>query len=645
MKHLIIGTAGHVDHGKTALVKALTGVDTDRLKEEKERGISIELGFTYLDLPGKPKVGIVDVPGHERFIKNMLAGAGGFDLVLFVIAADEGVMPQTREHLDIIQLLQVKKGIVVLTKIDMVEEDWLELVKEEVREFLQGTIFENAPMIAVSAITGAGIDQLLLLLARVLEETQPKAAVGAPRMPVDRVFSVTGFGTVVTGTMVAGEMRVGDAVVLQPRGLSTRVRSLQSHGEKVDAVGAGQRVAANLAGLEVEQIRRGSVVAGPGDLVPTNRLDARLLLLKNAPRSLKNRAPVRFYLGSGEILGRVRLLDRDELPPGAMALVQLELEEKTVAQKGDRFVLRSYSPMQTIGGGTVIDPAPGRKHKRFHEQTLLALETREKGSPGEILEQYLRNRNMPGLPELAEIALKTAMSVLDLQKTVFDLDGQGKVKIIAGDGKTFVLLMSAYHQMAGDLQQDLAAYHGEFPLREGYPKEELRSRKFPEINNKIFQILLNTMEQDQLLRCASQSVANYDFFAGAGAQEIIAQVKQEMGEAGFQPPLWQELAAITVLPEQESMDLQQFMLRKGEIIKVSENIFYLNDILSQIRGLVVDYLREKGEITVRDLRDLLQASRKYALPILEYFDKEKITQRVGDRRTPGKQYPGFSEES
>ena len=640
MKHLIIGTAGHVDHGKTALIKALTGVDTDRLKEEKERGISIELGFTYLDLPGRPKVGIVDVPGHERFIKNMLAGAGGFDLVLLVIAADEGVMPQTREHLDIIQLLQVKKGIIVLTKTDLVEADWLELVQEEVREFLQGTVFETAPLVAVSSATGAGIDQLLELLAQVLEETPPKTTAGAPRMPVDRVFSVTGFGTVVTGTMVAGELRVGDAVVLQPQGLATRVRSLQSHGEKVDAVGAGQRVAANLAGLEVEQIRRGSVVAGPGSLIPTKRLDVRLLLLPDAPRPLKNRAPVRFFLGSGEILGRIRLLDREELPPGAVALAQLDLEEKTVAQKGDRFVLRSYSPMRTIGGGTVIDPVPGRRHKRFHQQTILALETREQGSPGEILEQYLLNRKMPGLPELAEIALKTALSVLELQKTVLDLAEQGRLKLIAGDGKTFLLLTPAYQRLTAELQGDLAAYHQEFPLREGYPKEELRSRKFPEINHKTFQILLNTLEQDQILHCTAQAVAAYDFSAGAGAalERLIRLVRQEMSEAGYQPPLWQELAALADVPEQVAAELLQFLLRKGKLVKISDNIFYLDETLNQIKGLVVDYLRANGEITVRDLRDLLQASRKYALPILEYFDKERLTQRAGDKRLPGKNF-------
>ena len=627
-----------MDHGKTALVKALTGVDTDRLKEEKERGISIELGFTYLNLPNRPKVGIVDVPGHERFIKNMLAGAGGFDLVLLVIAADEGVMPQTREHLDIIHLLQVKKGIVVLTKTDLVEEDWLELVTEEVKEFLQGTIFEAAPLLALSATTGEGVDTLLELLAQVLEETAPKAAAGPPRLPVDRVFSVTGFGTVVTGTMVAGEMRVGDQVVIQPQGLNTRIRSLQSHGEKVELVEAGQRVAANLAGLEMEQIRRGSVVAGINSITPSNRLDVRLLLLKDAPKPLKNRAPVRFYLGSGEILGRVRLLDREELLPGAMALAQLDLEEKTAALQGDRFVLRSYSPMRTIGGGTVIDPTPSRKLKRFQSQVLEALETRERGTPGEILEQLLRSNPRTVLFELGEMAAKSSLPGSLVAETAEELAGQEKVKLIRGEGKTYMVLADTYRQVAADLQQVLAAYHREYPLRAGYPKEELRSRKFPELNTKLFQILLNTMEEDSLLRCTPLAAANYDFVAGSGADmaSLLAGIRQEIGEAGYQPPFWNELAVVSAVDEQTAVELLQYMLRQGELIKVSDNIYYLKDTLHTIKDIVADYISQNEGITVADLRDLLQASRKYALPLLEYFDKERITKRVGDRRVAGK---------
>ncbi|MDD4170586.1 MAG: selenocysteine-specific translation elongation factor, partial [Desulfotomaculaceae bacterium] len=331
MKHLIIGTAGHAGHGKTALLKAMTGVDTDRLKEEKERGISIELGFTALKLPGDLKCGIVDVPGNERFIKNMLAGIGGIDLVLLVIAADEGVMPQTREHLDIIQLLQIKKGVVVLTKIDLVDEEWLNFISKEVRGFLKDSVLENAPVAAVSAVTGAGIGKLLELLDRVAEDTPAKSTAGPPRLPVDRVFSLMGFGTVVTGTLIAGEIRVGDAVEVQPQGLITRVRSLQSHGKTVRFAEAGQRVATNLAGLEAEQIGRGSVVAGVNSLTPSYRLDVHLLLLKSVTKPLKNRARVRFHLGAGEKLGRIVLLDCEELAPGATAYAQIEPEGKTTA--------------------------------------------------------------------------------------------------------------------------------------------------------------------------------------------------------------------------------------------------------------------------------------------------------------------------
>lgn len=636
MKHLIIGTAGHVDHGKTALVKAMTGVDTDRLKEEKERGISIELGFTALKLPGGRMAGIVDVPGHERFIKNMLAGAGGFDLVLLVIAADEGVMPQTREHLDIIQLLQVKKGIVVLTKADLVDEEWLELVKEDIRDFLKGTVLEKAPLVTVSAITGQGIDALLALLDRVAQETQAKSAAGPPRLPVDRVFSVTGFGTVITGTLVAGELRIGDSVVVQPQGLPARVRSLQSHGQKVSSVGAGQRVAANLAGLEVEQVSRGSVVAGVNSLTPSYRLDIHLLLLKSAARPLKNRARVRFYLGAAETLGRVVLLDREELEPGAMAYAQIELEEKTAAAKGDRFVIRSYSPMQTIGGGSVIDPAPRRKHKRFRREVLKALETRERGTPAEILEQYLQGDTW--LLELGDAAAGTGLPLAETEEIARQLARENKVKIVPGDGKLYLILMEVYRRLAGELQQMLESYQREFPLREGYPKEELRSRKFPALNSKVFQFLLAAMENDQLVCCTAQAVACASMMPGPNAEmdAVIEKIRQELAKACFQPPAWTELAGVAGLSEPARNELLQYLLRTGELFKIGENLYFHRDTLAEIRRQVVGHLKQKGYITVGELRDLLQTTRKFALPLLEYFDKEKLTRRVGDKRLPGK---------
>ena len=428
MKHLIIGTAGHVDHGKTALVKALTGIDTDRLKEEKDRGISIELGFAALSLPGVRRAGIVDVHGHERFIKNMLAGAGGFDLVLLVIAADEGVMPQTREHLDIIQLLQVTKGIVVLTKIDLVDQEWLELVQEEVRDFLKGTVLENAPVVSVSSVTGQGIPELLEQIDSMTREVRPRVATGPPRLPVDRVFH-NWFRHCGHGTLVSGTLQVGDQVEVQPQGLASRVRSLQVHGEKVEVAEAGQRVAVNLVGLEVEQIERGSVVAGMNSMFPTKRLDVRLLLLKSAPRPLKNGARVRFFLGTREALGRVRLLDQEELKPGSLAYAQLELEKPVVADKGDRFVIRSYSPMHTIGGGTVITLRA--QTQAFSQRCSECSGSPGKGYAGELLSQCLPG--LSGLPGPAEVAKSTGLEEEDILEAARELERDGRVKMIIAE--------------------------------------------------------------------------------------------------------------------------------------------------------------------------------------------------------------------
>lgn len=636
MKHLIIGTAGHVDHGKTALVRAMTGVDTDRLKEEKERGISIELGFAYLNLPGGRRAGIVDVPGHERFIKNMLAGAGGFDLVLLVIAADEGVMPQTREHLDIIQLLQVNKGIVVLTKCDLVDEEWLDLVKEDVKEFLKGTVLEYAPLAAVSAVTGKGIPELLESIALAVEEVAPKAVQGQPRLPVDRVFTITGFGTVVTGTLLSGVLKVGDMVEVQPEGLSARVRSVQVHGEKAESAEAGQRVAVNLAGLEVEQIGRGSVVAGPKMIKPSQRLDVRLLLLKSAARALKNRARVRFYLGTRETLGRVVLLDREELEPGTMVYAQIVLEEQAVPVKGDRFVIRSYSPMRTIGGGTVIDPSPKRRHKRFREDVLNALATRERGTPAEILKHYLDGNNSLLLP--AEAAAGTGLHEKEVLEAAINLAGEKEIKQISGDGKTYLVSTGIYTRWLEDIKKLAISYHREFPLRDGYPKEELRSRKFQSLSTKVFQLVLLEMEKEGSLKVMPQVVALKDFATGPDAeqQKQIRQIGQIMKDAAFLPPSWAEISRSLGFNETKGPELLQYLLRTGELLKVTEDLYFQKEILLEAINRVTDHLRDKGEITVGELRDLLKTSRKYALPLLEYFDREKLTRRVGDKRLPGK---------
>jgi len=635
LKGIIIGTAGHVDHGKTMLVKALTGLDTDRLKEERERGISIELGFAFLDLPGGKRAGIIDVPGHERFIKNMLAGVGGIDMVILVIAADEGVMPQTREHLDIIQLLQVKHGVVALTKTDAVESDWIALIKEEVSEFLKGTVLEEAPLIEVSSVTGGGIELLKNTLADIAGRVDRLVADGPLRLPVDRVFSVTGFGTVVTGTLISGSAGTGDPVEILPRGIGSRIRNIHVHGHKADRVGAGQRTALNITGIEVEQIHRGSVVAAPGYLKPTYRMDVRLQLLGSA-RALKNRARVRLYLGTAEIFGRVILLQEDQLDPGKWTYAQLELEEEAVAAKGDRFVIRSYSPMRTIGGGTVIDTAPG-KHKRFKKEVIESIATLEKGTPGELIQQALDGRRE--MTPAGEIARAVGIGEDEAREVLGVLESQGAVRRIEGEGQVYYASAARYLKWSEETRELLQKYHRQFPLREGFPKEELRSRKFGGINAKQFQLLLQSLEADGAVVAGTATVMDpgYLFEPGPELKNKIVSLVSKYSESALQPPSWKEAAAAHGLDEVLTAEVLHYLVRKGDLVKVSEDMYCHSLALEEAKKRLAGFFHSRGEITVGEGRDLFNTSRKFALPLLEYFDREKVTRRVGDVRVPGRE--------
>jgi selenocysteine-specific elongation factor len=634
VKHLIIGTAGHVDHGKTTLVKALTGIDTDRLREEKERGISIELGFAQLALPGGNRAGLVDVPGHEKFIKNMLAGVGGIDMVMLVVAADEGVMPQTREHLDIVELLHVERGIVVLTKVDMVDEDWLELVREELRDYLKDTFLAAAPLVEVSAVTGQGLQELKETLARMAGDLVEKSAAGSMRLPVDRVFTITGFGTVATGTLVSGHISVGENVEVLPRRLTARVRSLQVHGGKVESAVAGQRVAVNLSGLEVLQAPRGSVLATPGSLKPSRRMDVKVTLLKSA-RELKNRARVRIYLGTAEILGRVVLLDRDEIDPGGEAYAQLELEENVAAGRGERFVVRSYSPMRTIGGGSVIEPV-AKKHKRMKEEIINALATREKGTPAELVGQCLDSR--PNMLTNGEIADFTGLSGEETAKILVGLTASGTVVQTLLEGVDYYASAGLYGKWTGEVTGLVGAYHRQYPLREGFPREELRSRKFTGLGQKQFQALLQAMEKDEKITTGVNSIALPGFEANPGDfyGEIVQTLEKLYQAGGCQPPFWAEAISKTALSVGQDQEILQYLIRRGVLVKVTDELYFHQDTMRGIRDKLQLFLREKGQITVGEARDLLGTSRKYALPLLEFFDREKVTKRVGDIRVPGR---------
>lgn len=638
MKHIVIGTAGHVDHGKTVLVKALTGVDTDRLKEEKKRGISIELGFARFKLPSGLATSIIDVPGHERFIKNMLAGVGGIDIVMLVVAADEGVMPQTREHLDIIQLLQVKKSVVVITKKDLVDEEWLDLVYDDLKETLRDTVLEGVEMVTVSAVTGENMDHLRRVLDKLAAEVEEKKATGLPRLPVDRVFSVVGFGTVATGTLLSGQIRPGDSLQVYPRDDIFRVRNLHVHGQKVEVVEAGQRVAVNLTGAEKADISRGSVLSAPGSLKPTHRLDVKLKYLSGASRALQHRTRVRVHLGTLETLGRVLLLDREKLEPGAEVYVQLQLEKTVAAARGDHFVLRSYSPMRTIGGGIIVDPAPVR-HRRYRPEVLEALAMAEKGTPDQLVEQHL-------LATGRALTIKTLSRDTGLDDDVIrsaldHLLNAGSAVQLSGDGDDYYLAGGTMQVLESKLLATLDDYHSKYPLREGCPREEIRSRFFDHLEGKPFQMLINYWEQSGKIVTRGSYVARRDFAPSPtpALQEKIKVLEQIFIASGCQPPPWQDAASQAGIGDDESaQELLNYLLGQGTLVKLTSGIYMHREVVQKAVELVRLHLQEKGEMTLGDVRDLLETSRKYILPLLEYLDQEKITRRVGDLRVPGKRF-------
>ncbi len=566
----------------------------------------------------------------------MLAGVGGIDIVLLVIAADEGVMPQTKEHLDIIQLLNVDRGIVVITKKDLVDEEWLEMVNEDVRDFIKGTVMENAPLISVSAVKGDSLDELLQVINQLAAETdlQARKYTGPPRLPVDRVFTITGFGTVATGTLLSGQINTGDNLQIYPAGGVYRVRNIQVHGHKVSTAEAGQRVAINLSGLETGELDRGQVLAAQGSLQPTHRLDVKLQLLNSAPKPLKHRARVRVYLGTAEILGRVILLDREELEPGADTYIQLQMEEPVAAARGDHLVIRSYSPMRTIGGGVVVDPT-AIKHKRYREELIKALNTAEKGTPAETLEQYLASNTRLCIP--ADLVAGTGLTAETVTNALLELLDQGHAVELVYEGEKTYLSVQVMVRWEDKIKKVLAEYHQKYPLREGYPKEELRSRLFPALSNKHFQMLLLGLEQTGSLDLQANSVAINSFTPqpDSAQNNTIKQLEKIYLANPYQPPSWSDAvqeAGIT----KDDQEILNYLLNRGTLMKVADGMFFHQRALAEIIDLVKNHLFEKGELLLGELRDLLQTSRKYALPLLEYMDREKITRRVGDKRVAGR---------
>jgi len=632
MKQIILGTAGHIDHGKTTLVKALTGIDTDRLKEEKERGITIELGFAHLRLPDGQLVGIVDVPGHERFVRHMVAGATGVDLVALVVAADEGVMPQTREHVEICELLRVKQGLVALTKIDMVDDpDWLDLVKEDIREFLQETFLMSAPIIAVSAVSGQGIAELVAEIQRLCQSVEARSTSADFRLPIDRVFTMKGFGTVVTGTATAGKVRTGDALVVYPQEIRAKVRGLQVHGEEVDEAMSGQRTAINLQGIEKAAVERGNVLAAPDSLIPSRLVDVRLQHLESSPRPLKHRAKVRFHTGTCEIMASLNLLDAEELAPGSSGYAQLRLEEPVVVRRGDRFVLRSYSPLRTLGGGQVLHPAPV-KRKRMAASTLAVLTVLEKGEPVELVRLHLEDAGVAGIKE-GDLAIRTNLSDKQLARVLQDLSSRGGAVQFDREGRRFAdsrILKKLTELVMGQLED----FHQREPLRSGMSKEELFGRMPGGVDGKLFTELLQglirqgqVVQEKDLVRLASHQVA-----LAADQEKLREEIEGIYRQAGLQPPFFREVTQSLGVPEALSRQLLAWMLEQGMLVKIKEDMYFHGGALEGLKRRLLDFFAGHEEISTPQFKDLTQATRKYTIPLLEYLDATRFTIRIGDVR-------------
>ncbi len=633
MKQVILGTAGHIDHGKTSLIRALTGIDTDRLKEEKLRGITIELGFAHMEMPGGERLGIVDVPGHEKFVKHMVAGATGIDLVALVIAADEGVMPQTREHMEICELLHVKKGLVVLTKTDLVDDpEWLDMVREDIAEFLKGTFLEGCEIIAVSAATGEGIDALKNSLAGLFAEVESRSSEGPFRLPVDRVFTMRGFGTVITGTSISGRLQIGDPVVIYPNGLKSKVRGIQVHGNDVQEVLPGQRTAVNLQGMERALIERGNVLASAGALSPSHMVDVQLELLRSAPRPLKHRAKIRFHSGTAEHLATIILLDREELKPGDKTFAQVRLDLPTVVLRGDRFVLRSYSPVQTIGGGAVLNPLP-RKHKGpAKKEAARALEQLYTSSDPEIILWHLHDAGWAGLSE-ADLRIRANVPQKFLEKTLQQFTSTKKVVLYDKENRRLIH-PDALEEMKSSVMEILADYHGRFPLKAGMPKEEIPALLSKPLDVKIYNFVLRQLaEADQVaqemewVRLTTHKVAlNKD------EDTIRQKIEKAFRDSGLQPPFFKEVASGLPGTAKQHQEVLQWMLAKGTLVKTKEEIYFHASAMAELQNRLVAWLKEHGEITTPQFKEMTSVSRKYTIPLLEYFDGQKVTIRVGEVR-------------
>lgn len=633
MKQIILGTAGHIDHGKTSLIKALTGINTDRLKEEQKRGITIELGFANINLPSGQKLGIVDVPGHEKFVKNMVAGATGIDIVALVIAADEGIMPQTREHIEICTLLGIRHGIVTLTKIDMVDEEWLGLVQEEVADFTQGTFLESAPVIPVSSVTQQGLPKFLQALDQISAGIEEKSSIGLLRLPADRVFSMKGFGTVITGTLISGKVAVGDQIMIYPSKVTSKVRGLQVHNESVTLAEAGLRTAINFQGLDKTEVHRGDIIAFPDTLVPSYMIDVALHYLPGNPKPLKNRVRIRFHTGTSEILGVVILLDREEVAPGENVLAQIRLESPVCLVKDDRYVLRSYSPVRTIGGGPILNPIPP-KHKRNRPGIIDRLSTIANAEdPEQIVLLHLVEAGFYGYTFNA-LLLMTNLAEKQLDRLLQNLMSKRQIIQIDKEKKNYVHL-EIFNKLQGMVHTYLENYHKKNALKGGMPKEELKSKLPDTVSTKLFMLTLQHMTQssksivqeENIVRLSTHKVA-----LGLDQSQLREKIITAYKKAGLTPPYFKDLCQELETPLPPAHQVLSLLVEEGLIIKVKEDLYYHHQPLDELKQKLVDFLVAHGEIDTPQFKDMTGASRKFVIPLIEHFDATQLTIRVGDMR-------------
>ncbi|HHD2752683.1 TPA: selenocysteine-specific translation elongation factor [Clostridium perfringens] len=636
MKHVIIGTSGHIDHGKTTLIKALTGRETDKLDEEKKRGISINLGFTFFDLPSGKRAGIIDVPGHEKFIKNMLAGATSLDVVLLIIALDEGIMPQTKEHLEILELLEVKKCIVALTKKDLVDEEWAGMIKDDIKNYLKSTSFKDAAMIEVSSKTKEGINELIEEIDRSVEEIEQKDKEGHFRLAVDRSFSVSGFGTVATGTILSGSVKNGDMVQINPSGIEARVRNIQVHDENVEIGEAGQRCALNLAGVTKEEVSRGTVVCTVDTIEPSYMIDCKFKYLKSNEKNLINRQRVRVYHGTSEILGRVVILDKEEIEPGQDAYIQLRLESEICAQKGDNLVIRNYSPMITLGGGKVINPV-ARKAKRFKEDYLIQLKLMEKGSIEEVVENVVLSLS-ENFPNSQEIIKGLGRNVENIDYILDKLYENKKIIRIENGKSKFFIHNKFFTKKSEEIYEILKNFHKENPLKVGMNKEELRSKSFSnKVKQKIFQNFLELMKEKEIIKEGANVVALKEFEINLTKAQrgIKEKILESYLESGITSPKIKDIIDDKKL-EKEYLKIYNLLVEEGALVKLPEDVVMHKEVIDSVKDKIIEWLNKNGSITLGEAKELLGVSRKYLVAILEYLDQAEITKRLEDKRVLNK---------